>query len=211
MHGPGRDVAIRRRETPPDEVGVRTEPDDASVIARSLEEPEAFAAIFERHFDEIHRYLRRRHPPDADELAAEVFIIAFDARNRFRSDSASARPWLYGIASHVLSRRRRAERRALRAHARRAGRAAGGRDEYAEADARADAQRRSAAVAAAVAGLPDADRDTLLLYALSDLTYEEVAQALDVPVGTVRSRLARARSRAAAALGEPRPQEHDDA
>jgi RNA polymerase sigma factor (sigma-70 family) len=192
------------------EVSVRTEPDDASVMARSLEDPQAFAVIFERHFDEIHRYLRRRHPPDADELAAEVFIIAFDARGRFRPGSASARPWLYGIASHTLSRRRRTERRSLRAHARSAGREVADHDPYAEADARADAQRRSAALADALARLPDADRETLLLYALSDLTYEEVADALEVPVGTVRSRLARARTRATAALADPRPQEPGD-
>ena len=75
------------------------------------------------------------------------------------------------------------------------------------APTRSGARRRSRR---ALARLPDADRDTLLLYALSDLTYEEVAEALEVPVGTVRSRLARARTRALAALGDPRPQEHDD-
>ena len=188
-----------------------TEPDDASVIARSLADPQAFAVIFERHFDEIHRYRRRRHPPDADELAAEVFVIAFDARERYRVASATARPWLYGIASHVLSRRRRDERRSLRAHARSGGREVAVTDDFADAEARADARRRSGELATALARLPDADRDTLLLYALSDLTYEEVAEALEVPIGTVRSRLARARGRAAASLADRQPQEHDHA
>src|SRR5579871_2046862 len=92
--------------------------DDASAIARSLRDPEEFAVIFERHFDEIHRYLRRRHPQEADELAAEVLAAAFDARGRYRAMGDSARPWLYGIASNLLAKRRRGERRALRAHAR---------------------------------------------------------------------------------------------
>ncbi|HEX4035438.1 MAG TPA: RNA polymerase sigma factor [Solirubrobacteraceae bacterium] len=174
--------------------------DDAAAIARSLVEPEAFGAIFERHFDEIHRYLRRRHPEDADELAAEVFTVAFDARARYRALGESARPWLYGIASNLLGQRRRGERRALRAYARSAGQAESDADAYAAAVARADAERLSVAVAGAVARLNAVDRDTLLLYALSDLSYDEVAFALDVPIGTVRSRLARARRRCSADL-----------
>ena len=169
--------------------------DDASVIARSLLDPEEFAVIFERHFDEIHRYLRRRHPEDADELAAEVFLAAFTGRERFRALSESARPWLYGIASNLLAKRRRSERRALRAYARSGGQGVDSGDEYADALARADAERLSARVAAALSRLSGEERDTLLLYALSELSYEEVALALDVPVGTVRSRLARARRR----------------
>jgi RNA polymerase sigma factor (sigma-70 family) len=182
------------------EAGVSAGGDDASVIARSIGEPEAFATIFERHFDEIHRYLRRRHPSEADELAAEVFTAAFDARARYRAIGDSARPWLYGIASNLLAKRRRGEVRALRAHARSGGRREPADDDYADALERADAARQSAAVAAAVSRLRREDRDTLLLYALSDLSYEEVALALEVPVGTVRSRLSRARRRCAEEL-----------
>ncbi len=182
--------------------------DDASAITRSLADPEEFAVIFERHYDEIHRYLRRRHPQEADELAAEVFVSAFEARARYRAMGASARPWLYGIASNLLAKRRRTERRALRAHARSGGRRLDPGDDYERARERADAERLSAAVAGAVGRLRGPERDTLLLYALSDLSYEEVAFALEVPVGTVRSRLARARARAGGELagltgGEP--------
>src|ERR1700733_14516143 len=192
-------------------VSVSAHGDDASVIARSLSDPEAFAAIFERHFDEIHRYLRRRHPQEADELAAEVFVVAFDARSRYRPLGASARPWLYGIASNLLSKRRRQERRALRAHARSGGRRGPAEDDFADAADRADAERRSRVVAAAVSRLGAEDRDTLLLYALSDLSYEEVAFALEVPVGTVRSRLARARRRASVDLAGVDREESCDA
>jgi RNA polymerase sigma factor (sigma-70 family) len=172
---------------------VSSEPDDATIIAASLVRPQEFTVIFERHFDEIHRYLRRRHPSEADELASEVFTVAFDARARYRPEAESARPWLYGIASRLLARRWRSESRALRAHARSGGRREPSEDEFAAAEQRADARRQSGSVAAAVAGLNRGDRDVLLLYALSDLSYDEVALALEVPIGTVRSRLARAR------------------
>ena len=185
--------------------------DDASVIAHSLRDSEAFATIFERHFDEIHRYLRRRHPGEADELAAEVFVVAFDARSRYRALGDSARPWLYGIASNLLSKRRRQEQRALRAHARSGGRRRPAEDDFADAVDRADAERRSRMVADAVRRLSAEDRDTLLLYALSDLSYEEVAFALEIPVGTVRSRLARARRRASAGLAGLEREEAADA
>ncbi len=174
--------------------------DDATVIARSLGEPEVFAVIFERHFDEILRYLRRRLPAEAEELAADTFVVAFDCRERYRALGNSARPWLYGIASNLLHKRRRREARALRAHARSAGRAGPPPNEFADAIERIDAQRQSAALAAALSGLRADDRDTLLLYSLGALSYEEVAFALGVPVGTVRSRLARARRHCAPEL-----------
>ncbi len=178
-----------------------SEPDDATVIAASIARPQEFTMIFERHFDEIHRYLRRRHPSDAEELAAEVFTVAFDARARYQPESDSARPWLYGIASRLLARRWRSETRAMRAHGRSGGRREADQDDYAAAVDRADAQRRSALIADAVAGLKQADRDVLLLYALAELSYDEVALALELPIGTVRSRLARARRQCGERLG----------
>jgi RNA polymerase sigma-70 factor (ECF subfamily) len=179
---------------------VTDQPDDTTVIARSLTRPAEFGVIFERHFDEIHRYLRRRHPQEADELAAEVFAQAFDARARFQPLAETARPWLYGIASRLLSRRWRSELRGLRAHGRSAGRRELADDEFAAALQRADAERQSAQIAEVVAALNQGDRDVLLLYALSGLSYDEVAQALDLPIGTVRSRLARARRQCEAQL-----------
>lgn len=170
-----------------------SESDDARVIAASIAAPQEFTVIFERHFDEIHRYLRRRHPGEAEELAAEVFTVAFDARARYQPLADSARPWLYGIASRLLARRRRSETRALRAHGRSGGRRELAPDEFAAAVERADAERQSALIAAAVAELNQGDRDVLLLYALGGLSYDEVALALELPIGTVRSRLARAR------------------
>jgi RNA polymerase sigma factor (sigma-70 family) len=174
--------------------------DDSAVIARSLSEPDAFAVIFERHFDEILRYLRRRFPAEAEELAADTFIVAFDRRESYQALGDSARPWLYGIASNLLHKRRRREARSLRAYARSAGRDGPPSNEFADAIERLDAERQSAALARALGRLRAEDRDTLLLYSLGALSYEEVALALAVPVGTVRSRLARARRRCAPEL-----------
>jgi len=170
-------------------------PTDADLIAASLTDPARFALIFDRHYDAIHRYLARRLGGAlAEDLTATVFLKAFESRHRFRPSASSAAPWLYGIASNVLRRHGRTELRRLRAYARlRHG-------ESAELDTGAVADRADAASAAprvylALAALQEAERTTLLLVAWEDLTYEEVAVSLDIPVGTVRSRLHRARGR----------------
>ena len=168
-------------------------PPDAEAIAASLQQPEAFAAIFDRHYDAIAAFLRRRVGSSlGDELAAETFLQAFDARARYDAGRADARPWLYGIASNLLRRHRRSEERRLRAYARSAGRPGQELDLDALA-ARLDARRVTGALAIALASLGPGERDVLLLHAWADLTYEQIAEALGTPVGTVRSRLHRAR------------------
>jgi RNA polymerase sigma-70 factor (ECF subfamily) len=171
---------------------MESSPSDADCLARSLTQPEAFEPIFDRHFDAVHRYLHRRAGRElADELAAETFALAFAQRSRCRS-TGTALPWLYGIATNLLRRRWRAERRQLRAYGR------SGVDRWAdyedEADARIDGSSCGARLARALAAMRPQQRDALLLYALADLTYEEIAFALDVPIGTVRTWLHRARS-----------------
>ena len=168
---------------------------DADAIARSRSEPAAFETVFDRHVVELHRYLARRVGRDlADDLVAEVFETAFRKRGSYDTDRADARPWLYGIAHNVLRGHRRTEVRRLRAYARTgvdpvAG--AGGLDEVAD---RLDARAEGARLARALAALKPRDRETLLLHAWGDLSYDEIAAALKVPVGTVRSRLTRARA-----------------
>jgi RNA polymerase sigma factor (sigma-70 family) len=164
---------------------------DVNCLARSLSEPEAFELIFERHFDAIHKYLHRRVGRDlADELAAETFAAAFERRASCRAGD-SALPWLYGIATNLLRRRFRAERRQLRAYARRGGDRGVVYED--EAEARAAGSSVGARLASALAAMRPRERDALLLYALCDLSYDEIALALDVPVGTVRTWLHRAR------------------
>jgi RNA polymerase sigma factor (sigma-70 family) len=170
---------------------------DADVLdlSRSLEEPLAFAAVFDRHFAAIHRYLHRRAGADvADELAAETFLIAFEQRARFGADKGiGARPWLYGIATNLLRGRHRLERRRLLAYARTGVDAATVTDDDATA-ARLDASRHGPRLAAALARMRTADRDVFLLVALAGLTYAEVAVALEIPSGTVATRVRRARA-----------------
>jgi RNA polymerase sigma factor (sigma-70 family) len=161
---------------------------DAEAIAASLSEPRAFVAVFDRHFDAIHRYLRRRVPKSvADDLAAETFAQAFEHRKRYNRGRPNSRPWLFGIAHNLLRHHYRDEERALRAYAR-----TGTDPVQSAADEEA---HESPEVAELLAGLSRGERDVLLLVAWAELEYEEVAEALGIPVGTVRSRLNRARRR----------------
>src|SRR5271167_757563 len=91
-----------------------TVPDDAALIARSLTVPEAFAGVFDRHFDAVHRYLARRVGRErADDLASQTFTVAFERRASFRPGEAGAPPWLLGIATNLLRNHRRSEQRLL--------------------------------------------------------------------------------------------------
>jgi RNA polymerase sigma factor (sigma-70 family) len=171
-------------------------PTDAAVIAASLDTPAAFGAIFDRHAAVLRRYLvRRLGPGDAEGILGDVFRIAFEKRATYDPDRPDARPWLYGIATRELAKHRRGEARRLQAVARLAARRDAGTD-VADAVSRAvDASERWPEVAAAVAGLPDGERDALVLAVWEGLAYEDIAAALAIPVGTVRSRINRARSR----------------
>jgi RNA polymerase sigma-70 factor (ECF subfamily) len=179
---------------------------DGSVIERSWETPDTFAVIFDRYADDIHRYIARRLGSDtADDLMAETFVIAFQRRRRYDLAHAHARPWLYGIATNLIGRHRREEARRLRALSRMAAMPPGQQDGGPEhtVTEKLDAGGTHGALAGALAELPARYRDVLFVIAWGDLDYEEAAQALGVPVGTVRSRLHRARTRLRRALGGP--------
>jgi RNA polymerase sigma-70 factor (ECF subfamily) len=173
---------------------------DSELISASLVEPEAFVGIFDRHVDAISRYVARRMGAElTGELTSEVFTTAFARRDRYDLAQQHAIPWLYGIASNLMRRHRRTERRRLRAYAR------GGVDRGVVLE---DSPPSDPDVAAALMSLSTFDREVLLLFAWADLSYEQIASALSVPVGTVRSRLHRARRELRAALsGDPRPLE----
>ena len=178
---------------------------DARVIEQSWTQPERFAAIFERYFSQIHQYLAGRvGGKTADDLAAEVFVVAFAQRQRYDLARGSARPWLYGIATNLIGTHWRQEQRRYRALARTDARQVSPSDEDLVAD-RVSASAVGPALAAALAALEAGDRDVLLLVALADLGNGEVAQALGIPYGTVGSRLNRARKRLREALGGANP------
>jgi RNA polymerase sigma factor (sigma-70 family) len=167
---------------------------DAEVIRASWDQPEAFKALFERHFDAIFTYLARRKGPDAgSDLASEVFVRAFAGRSRYELNRADARPWLYGIAANLLHKQRRSETRQLRAYAR-----AGADPLWVDVPELPDP-----VVAGALAAIKPDDREVLLLFAWADLDYDQIAIALSIPVGTVRSRLHRARHQLRTALLPP--------
>lgn len=177
-------------------------PSDADCLAHSLSEPKTFEVLFDRHFGAVHRYLHRRAGRDiADELTAETFALAFERRATCRA-SDSVLPWLYGIATNLLRRRRRVERRQLDAYAR-----SGVNDwvAYDHEAARVEDSSRTAQLARALAAMKPRERDALLLYAVADLSYEEIASALEVPVGTVATWLHRAREAARRELATADP------
>ncbi|MEV5409519.1 RNA polymerase sigma factor [Thermopolyspora sp. NPDC052614] len=170
---------------------------DAELIERSLTSPDVFAGLFDRHADEIHAYAARRLGPDgvaaADDVTAETFLIAFKKRKRYDLTQADARPWLYGIASKLIAGHRRTEVRRLQALARQAPEPD---DTFEERCAeRVSAQRLRPRLAAALAALSAGERNLLLLVAWAELSYEDAATALDIPIGTVRSRLSRTRAK----------------
>lgn len=205
VSGEDRDSRAVADRTVSDVAAPAPDPDDAMLIERSRQQPEIFACLFRRHASHIHRYVTRRIGPQAaEDVLAETFLVAFSQRERYDLARRDARPWLYGIATNLVGRFRRTERRQLKALERT------GTDPVVEAfadrsDARVAASATRRQLAAALRKLSSAQRDTLLLVAWGDLSYEEAASALGVPVGTIRSRISRARSALRAALGGVNP------
>lgn len=170
---------------------------DAGLIERSLVDSRSFELIFDRHFDAVHRFVSGRiGTQDAADVTAETFARAFDRRHRFRLDRPSALPWLFGIAINVC---REGARRTSRGRTA-TGRLASAIDlqsegfEAAVAE-RIDAERLRPDLIAALRSLSDDEYALLMLASESDLTYGQMAATLSIPVGTVRSRLSRARAR----------------
>jgi RNA polymerase sigma-70 factor, ECF subfamily len=180
------------------------DPSDARVIARSMLEPQAFATVFDRHWAALHAFCTSRAGTAGEDLAAETFRLAFDRRERYDRSYEDARPWLYGIAMNLLRQHFRSGRRGRTAAARLQAREL---DHGDEPLGKLEAQMLGPRLSAALAELSTADRDALLLLAWAELDYAEISRALEIPVGTVRSRIHRARARVRAYLNE---RNHDD-
>lgn len=166
---------------------------DAELLRQSVGDSDAFAKLYRRHRASVARYVARRLGAEmCEDVAAEVFIRAFGGRAGCVPERDSALPWLLGIANHVIGDHRRLEARRFAALSR------------AAADQRSVPSPEIRAVAPDVVDelrrLPKHERDTLLLVVWGELSYDEAASGLGVPVGTVRSRIARARTRLARAL-----------
>jgi RNA polymerase sigma-70 factor (ECF subfamily) len=191
-------VTIVRRadapiDAPPGGAPPHRHPPDHVLVAESVAVPERFTPLFDRHAAAVHHYLARRIGPVAEDLLAETFLVAFRERGRYRPERVDVRPWLFGIATNLLRQHLRQEKRRYRALARSAAEPAGQAFPTDEAAERVDARSLRRELAAALAALHRRDRDVLLLAAWADLSYPEIAAVLEIPVGTVRSRLNRAR------------------
>ncbi|MFG1681475.1 RNA polymerase sigma factor [Nonomuraea sp. NPDC049269] len=190
----------------PNHMPLGTTLSDATLIERSWRDPEDFALLFDRHAGHIHRYVARRLGDDtADDVVSETFLAAFRQRRDYDTARPEALPWLYGIATNFIRRHQRAETHRYKAYSK-MGVLFDADDAAAEqALERASAHAVRRPLTQALASLKARDRDVLLLVAWADLTYEEVANALSIPVGTVRSRLNRARAIVRNVLGSTDP------
>jgi RNA polymerase sigma-70 factor (ECF subfamily) len=172
------------------------EPSDASLWARSRAgDADAFGRLFERHAKSIYNYCFRRLGDwaIAEDMLSVVFLEAWRRRNKELPES-KVLPWLYGIATNVIRNQRRAERRFAAALRRMPGQPQ--QENFVElSDERLDDERRMARAIDLLAKLPRHEREVFALCAWMELSYEDAALALAVPVGTVRSRLSRARQR----------------
>jgi RNA polymerase sigma factor (sigma-70 family) len=181
-------------EADPDIEAVGIPASDLELVRRSVETPAEFAELYDRHGGRVLRYVARRvGVVDAEDIAAEVFVRAYGRRASCRGEHGSALPWLLGVANHVIADHRRLEGRRLILLERLA-QTTSTSIEHEQASLAPELVR-------ALRRVPAADRDALLLVVWGELSYEEAATALDVPIGTVRSRIARARKRLIAVLG----------
>jgi RNA polymerase sigma factor (sigma-70 family) len=168
---------------------------DLELVERSIETPTAFAELYDRHGGRVVRYVARRvGVVDAEDIAAEVFVRAYGKRASCRGEHGSALPWLLGVANHVIADHRRIESRRLQTAERLA--------QTTPTSVEHEHSGLAPELLRALRRVPAADRDALLLVVWGELSYDEAATALDVPIGTVRSRIARARKRLIGALGE---------
>lgn len=175
---------------------------DSELAEQVLSDPEAFTAVHDRFFRPVYRYVAGRlDAQTAEDIAAETFLVAFDQRKRFDPRRGALRPWLFGIATNLVARHRRAEARRLKALARVGPDVvAGGHEDQVVTSL--TAQRMLPRLARGLAALSQGERDAVMLLALGQLGYEEIAQALGVSSGTVGSRLSRARTKLRALIEE---------
>jgi RNA polymerase sigma-70 factor (ECF subfamily) len=165
-------------------------------MGASIEEPQAFGKIFDRHAPLIHRYLSSRVGTQAaEDLVSEVFVTAFRSRTNYDSAYSDASPWLLGIATNAVRHHRRSEGRRW-AMVRRLHQDSMQRKDPILHDVAEEAIARNQFEEAkrALATIDEKFRDVLILHSAFDLSYAEIAGALGLRIGTVRSRLSRGRA-----------------
>ena len=172
------------------------ESSDSEVIAASLNNPELFAAIFHRHYPAIYRFVVGAVGlADGPDLASEVFVRAFAIRGRYDLSYSRATPWLFGIASNLVRGYHRSAARQFRAFRREAARVRGTSEFEDDAVTRLAAGSQRPRISYALSQLRTEEAEVVLLFALAELSYQDIAAAVGIPEGTVRSRLSRARNK----------------
>jgi RNA polymerase sigma-70 factor (ECF subfamily) len=176
--------------------------DDEVLLEQARQgDPAAFTALVERYQDELYTMALRLlgAPADAADVVQETFLRAYMNLPRLRA--LSVRGWLYRVAVNAS---RDVQRRAVR---RPASPLEDGDGKVLELpstevgpEAAAESRERAAAIRAALLALPEDYRIAVVLRDVNDLSYEEIAEALHLPLGTVKSRLSRARCQLAGAL-----------
>lgn len=168
---------------------------DSDIIARSIIDPNAFGELYLRHASVVHRYSWRRAGESvAEDVTADTFLAAFQSRHRFDLDIQDAKPWLLGIATRLLHNHRRSEVRRFRTLAK-AAESEVVDDPTTRSAERIDAVATANSAVRALRMMPAIDRDCLLLHVQGELTYDDISIAMGIPIGTVRSRLNRARGK----------------
>ena len=174
---------------------------DAEYLVRSLSQPQEFSVLYARHSPAVFRFLARQTDRQAaEDLLADVFLTAFRIRDRYDGSAPDARAWLLGIAANKAHHHHRSESRFFRLRERVTRQNNMTNSEDVRIQQRLDAEAARPQVEAALRELTPSHREALLLSAF-DLNYEEMAKALNVPVGTIRSRLSRARTHMRELLG----------
>lgn len=155
----------------------------------------AFGVLFDRHAKAVYNFCFRRTGEwsAAEDLTSVVFLESWRRRRDVRLVGDSALPWLLGVATNVIRNRLRAERRHRSALERLPLERGGAFAD--DVDGRLDDERRMRAIVARVGALPRREQDVIALCVWAELSYEEAAAVLGVPVGTIRSRLSRAKAR----------------
>jgi len=180
---------------------ISAKPDPLLVSQLNGGSGEALTALFDRYADAVYNYCFRRTASwhVAEDATATVFLEAWRGRERIAVYDESALPWLYGIANNVCRNLSRSARRHLHAVGRLP--SEGAADDHADGVVdRLDSERQMTTVLAAVRRLPRREQEVLAMVVWTGLSYEQTAAALQIPVGTVRSRLSRARGRLTSVL-----------
>lgn len=176
-------------------------PDDSVLIQRSQSgDREAFDTLIRKHEKRAYQYAFRltSNPEEAGDVVADAFVRVFSALHNFKGQSAFT-TWLYRILTNCFLDMRKREKSRPATSLEAALQTEDGdverqvEDKAPTPHERAEKTERERAVEGAVAQLPEYQRAMILMYHTEMLSYEEIAEALDLPIGTVKSRLNRAR------------------